>query len=202
METLYPKIECPLAAEDSLDPLSLFDGVPRQIWMEIGFGGGEHLVGQADRHRDVGMIGVESFLEGVGKALSLVDEKGLDNVRLHEGDGRMVLAGLKPASLDRLFILFADPWPKLKHHKRRIVQDETVAIFADKLKPGGGLRFATDVSHYADWALERFLRAPQFDWTAKTASDWRMPPDDHITTRYQTKNKGDCAPVFLDFVRV
>ncbi len=201
-DTLLPTITCPIAADNSLSPASLFDGAPREIWFEIGTGGGEHLTGQASRHSDIGMIGVEPFIEGVGKTLSQIDDGDITNVRLHQGDARQVLAGLKDAQLDRILILFPDPWPKSRHRKRRIVQQDTIELFASKLKPGGRLRFATDVIDYADWALERFLKSPSFEWLADSADDWRKPPQDHLTTRYQTKNLGDCAPVFYDFKRL
>ncbi|MGH6997223.1 MAG: tRNA (guanine(46)-N(7))-methyltransferase TrmB, partial [Phenylobacterium sp.] len=104
-------------------------------------------------------------------------------------------------SLDRVFILFPDPWPKARHHKRRIVQSDMVAELARVLKPGGRLRFATDVAGYADWALERILASPDFEWPAQKADDWRIAPADHITTRYEEKRLGDCEPVFFDFIR-
>jgi tRNA (guanine-N7-)-methyltransferase len=100
-----------------------------------------------------------------------------------------------------VFILFPDPWPKTRHHKRRIVQPELLADLARVLKPGGRLRYATDWADYADWTLERVLRSGFYDWPAARADDWRRPPVDHVTTRYEEKKLGDCAPVFFDFVR-
>ena len=198
-DAFYPTIEAPIATPDSLDPASLFGHPPREVWFEIGFGGGEHLTGQAAKHPDIGFIGVEPFLESVGKVLTQIADAGQTNIRLHQGDAREVIAGFQNETLDRIFILFPDPWPKTRHHKRRIVQHDTVDVFVSKLKPGGKLRFATDVAHYADWALERFLAHAQLQWTAECAADWRDPPEDHITTRYQMKNLGDCAPVYFDF---
>ena len=130
-----------------------------------------------------------------------MDEQDLKNVRIKDGDARELVAHLPDASLDRVFILFPDPWPKARHHKRRIVQPDMLEDLARVLKPGGRLRFATDVAGYADWALERILASPHFDWPAQVAADWRNPPADHVTTRYEEKRLGDCAPVFLDFVR-
>ena len=201
VETLLPAIAPPVAPAVRLDPRSLFAGEVKEVWFEIGFGGGEHLIGQAARRPDVGLIGVEPYMEGVGKALSLLDDAGLDNVRIHAGDARDVLAGLTDASLDRVFVLFPDPWPKTRHHKRRIIQHDFVAELARLVRPGGRVRAATDWSHYADWILERFIRSPDFDWTAETADDWRRPPADHVQTRYQMKGLGDCAPVFFDIRR-
>lgn len=191
LETLLPKI-----AFDPAEPLA------GETWLEIGFGGGEHLAEQAGRHPDVRLIGAEPFLNGVASALRHIDERGLANVRLHQGDAREVLDALPDASLARIFILFPDPWPKARHHKRRLVQPETVAALARVLRPGGRLRFATDWADYANRALETFLASPDLRWTASRANDWRARPADHVTTRYEEKRLGDCAPVFLDFERV
>lgn len=191
LDTLLPKI-----AFDPAEPPA------RETWLEIGFGGGEHLAEQASRHPEVRLIGAEPFLNGVASALRHIDERGLTNIRLHQGDAREVLGALPDASLARIFILFPDPWPKARHHKRRLVQPETVAEFTRVLGPGGRLRFATDVADYANRALETFLGSPALRWTADRADDWRVPPADHVTTRYETKQLGDCAPVFLDFERI
>jgi tRNA (guanine-N7-)-methyltransferase len=190
LETLLPKV-----AFDPAEPLA------GETWLEIGFGGGEHLAAQAVRHPDVRIIGAEPFVNGVASALRHIDEAGAGNVRLHQGDAREVIAALPDASLTRVFILFPDPWPKARHNKRRLVQPQTVADIARVLKPGGRLRFATDVADYANRALEAFLACPQLRWPAMRADDWRIPPADHVTTRYEEKRLGDCAPVFLDFER-
>jgi tRNA (guanine-N7-)-methyltransferase len=197
IETLLPKLAIP---EGPLEPLSLFPGA-REAWLEIGFGGGEHLAGQAAVHPQVGIIGVEPFLEGVAKLLSEVEQRSLSNIRIRRGDARDLVAQLAPASIDRSFILFPDPWPKTRHRKRRLIQPEFVAELARVMKPGAPLRFATDWADYADRALADIIRGGLFDWTAERADDWRRPPADHVTTRYQEKKLGDCAPVFLDFVR-
>jgi len=191
LETLLPKI-----AFDTAEPLA------GETWLEIGFGGGEHLAEQVARHPDVRIIGAEPFVNGVASALRHIEERGVANVRLHQGDGREVLQALPDGALSRIFILFPDPWPKARHNKRRLVQPEVVAELARVLKPGGRLRFATDWADYANRALEMFLASPHLRWTAEQADDWRVPPPDHVTTRYEEKRLGDCAPVFLDFERV
>jgi tRNA (guanine-N7-)-methyltransferase len=197
METLLPKLRVP---QQAFDPAGLMPAA-REAWLEIGFGGGEHLAAQAARHPEVLLIGAEPFQNGVASALRHIDERGLTNVRVHDGDARELLARLPDASVARLFILFPDPWPKARHHKRRLIQAETVAELARVLKAGGRLRFASDWADYIDWALERFLASPAFRWTAERPDDWRAPPADHVTTRYEEKRLGDCAPVFLDFTR-
>lgn len=186
--------------EGPFDPLDIKPDA-REVWLEIGFGGGEHMAGQAARDPDVLIIGVEPFLNGVASALRHVEEQALTNVRVHQGDAREVAGRLPDASLDRIFILFPDPWPKSRHHKRRIVQSEFLVELARLLKPGGRLRFATDWAAYADWTLERVLGSGLFAWPAGKADDWGIPPQDHLTTRYEEKKLGDCAPVFLDFVK-
>ncbi len=193
METLLPKI-----AVDLAEPLGGWSG---PAWLEIGFGGGEHMAAQAGRTPDVRILGAEPFVNGVASAVRHVEEQGLSNVRIHHGDARDLAPVLPDASIERVFVLFPDPWPKARHHKRRIIQPELLAELARVLKPGGGLRFATDWADYADWTLERVLNSGLYDWPAERADDWRRPPIDHVTTRYEEKKLGDCAPVFLDFVK-
>jgi tRNA (guanine-N7-)-methyltransferase len=197
MESLLPALRPPAAA---FDPRTLMPGAA-EAWLEIGFGGGEHMAAQAAKHPEVLIVGAEPFQNGVASALRHIDEAGLRNVRVHDGDVRELLGRMPDASLTRAFILFPDPWPKTRHHKRRIVQPDLVAELARLLVPGGRLRFASDVAHYVDWSLEKIAANPAFAWTAEQASDWRIAPADHITTRYEEKRLGDCAPVFLDFVR-
>jgi tRNA (guanine-N7-)-methyltransferase len=197
MDSLLPQIRVPQAP---FDPRALMPEAA-EVWLEIGFGGGEHMAGQAERRRDVLILGAEPFQNGVASALRHLDERGLTNVRLQDGDARDLVAHLPDAVLDRVFILFPDPWPKLRHHKRRLINAETLAGLARVLKPGGRLRFATDWADYADWTLERVLASKAFAWDAERADDWRVAPADHITTRYEEKRLGDCAPVFLDFRR-
>ena len=194
-DTLLPQVEI---TDERVQAL-LASG--REIWLEIGFGGGEHLAAQAALHPDITFIGCEPFLNGVGSVLRHMEEAGLENVLILAGDARPLLDKLPDGALGSIFLLFADPWPKARHHKRRFLQPETVAAFARVLKDGGRARFATDWADYADWGLQRFLDDADFDWPAQSQADWNNPPVDHITTRYETKGLGDCKPVFLDFIR-
>ncbi len=200
VDDFLPTIAVPPAESGQLQIASLFPG-KREVWLEIGFGGGEHLAGQAERHGEVGFIGAEPFVDGVAKLLTAVDERKLSNVRVRRGDARDMVATFADASVDRAFILFPDPWPKTRHRKRRLVQAEFVKELARVMKPGAKLRFATDWADYASRALADVLRDGRFVWGAERADDWRVAPADHVTTRYQEKRLGDCAPVFLDFVR-
>jgi tRNA (guanine-N7-)-methyltransferase len=197
METLLPAIRCPQAP---FDPKALAPDAA-ETWLEIGFGGGEHMAAQAERRPDVLILGAEPFQNGVASALRHLDERALKNVRIEDGDVRALMARLPDASITRIFILFPDPWPKARHHKRRLVQPETLGEFARILKPGGRLRFASDWADYVDWTVIRFAAHPAFRLTAERADDWRRPPADHVTTRYEEKRLGDCAPVFLDYER-
>lgn len=200
MTDLLPKIAVADPAAGPIDPQALMPDA-REIWLEIGFGGGEHLAEQAARHPDVLLIGCEPFLNGVGSALRHVEERDLKNVRLHAGDARDIMATMPDACLERVFILFPDPWPKARHQKRRFVQAETLAEIARLLKPGGRLHFVTDWKDYAAWTLERGLKVPELTWLANAADDWRVAPADHVRTRYQEKLLGDTQPIYLEFER-
>ncbi len=169
--------------------------------LEIGFGGGEHLVAQASAQPDLRFIGVEPFINGVASCLRHIEESGAQNIRLHQGDARDVVARLPDASLDRVYILFPDPWPKVRHHKRRLIQPEFLGELARVMKPGAELRFATDWANYAAWTLEHVTRDARFKWLAESAADWRAAWPEHVQTRYEQKQLGDCAPVWLRFER-
>jgi tRNA (guanine-N7-)-methyltransferase len=202
VETLLPHLAVP--EEGAIDIDALFSPSPRGrggVVLEIGFGGGEHLVAQAQAHPDSCYIGVEPFLNGVASCLRHIEDSGAQNVRLHMGDARDVLARLPDASLDCCYILFPDPWPKLRHHKRRLIQPGFLDDLARTLKPSAEIRFATDWADYAAWTLAHFTRDPRFAWRAETAADWRNPWPGHVQTRYEQKRLGDCAPVWLSFVR-
>ncbi len=170
-----------------------------EVVLEIGFGGGEHLVAQASARPDARFIGVEPFINGVASCLRHVEEANVANVRIHNGDARDVIARLPDASLDRVYILFPDPWPKVRHHKRRLIQPDFLGELARVMKPGAELRFATDWANYAAWALEHITRDARFIWFAESAADWRAPWPGHVTTRYEAKKLGDCAPIWLRF---
>jgi len=197
LDTLLPEIAVPNAA---FEPCDLAPETT-ETWLEIGFGGGEHMAAQAGRHPHALIIGAEPFVNGVASAVRHVEEQALKNVRIHEGDARDVLGWLPDACLTRVFIMFPDPWHKARHNKRRLIQPAVVAELARVLKPGGRLRFATDWADYAEWTIERVLADPAFRFESETV-DRNAPPADHVTTRYEEKKLGDCAPVFLDFVRV
>jgi tRNA (guanine-N7-)-methyltransferase len=200
MDTLLPHLA--LAEDGAIDLAVAFgDDVARLVFLEIGFGGGEHLVAQAAAAPEGRFIGVEPFINGVASCLRHIEESGVQNVRLHQGDARDVIAWLPDESVQLCYILFPDPWPKARHHKRRLIQPAFLDDLARVLRPGAEVRFATDWANYASWALEHFSRDARFAWMAERAEDWRNAWPGHVTTRYEAKKLGDCAPIWLRFQR-
>jgi tRNA (guanine-N7-)-methyltransferase len=173
------------------------------VWLEIGFGGGEHLLTQARANPQVGLIGCEPFQDGVIKVLSAIESEGLANIRLVADDARPVLRWLPDANIARAFILFPDPWPKKRHHKRRLIAEPTLGQIARVLRKGAELRLATDVAAYAGVMLLEMQRKGAFRWRAAGPRDWRQRPADWPATRYEAKAQAAgrrCA--FLIFERV
>ncbi len=185
-----------------LDPFGLFPNRPRAVWLEIGFGAGEHLIAQAQAHRDVGLIGAEYFQDGIAKMLRQLETAGLDNVRSYTGDARDLVQALPDAVLDKVFVLFPDPWPKRRHHKRRLIQAPYLDMLARVLADDGELRLATDDPSYQRWMAIELHRHPAFAWPARRPADWRERADDWPPTRYEQKAiEAGRTPVFLRYRR-
>ncbi len=165
----------------------LFAAPVEAVWLEIGFGGAEHLIWQAEHNAHVGIIGCEPFEDGVVKALTGIEDKGLDNVRLHADDARPLLRCLPDAAIDRAFVLFPDPWPKKRHVKRRLVSGPLLAELARVMRPGAELRVATDIGDYLRTMMIAFAAEPRFRWLAEGPDDWRVRPADWPQTRYEQK---------------
>ncbi|WP_201862630.1 tRNA (guanine(46)-N(7))-methyltransferase TrmB [Microvirga soli] len=175
----------------------------RETWLEIGFGGGEHLAAQARAHRDVNIVGCEPFVNGMAKLLAVIEQENLDNVRVWDDDVTDLLPTLPDAAFDRVYILYPDPWPKRRQRKRRLVSEETLEMLARVMKPGAELRFASDIDDYIGWVLARTLRSRHFRWTATRADDWRVPYEGWPGTRYEAKAiREGRVPSYLTFVRV
>ena len=191
-----------LRLADPTCPAASFEGPLDGIWLEIGFGGGEHLVAQARANPGIGFIGAEPFINGIAKVLSVIEREKLPNIRLHDDDARPLLDALPDGSIDRIYLLFADPWPKKRHNKRRFVTPENLDRLTRVLKDGAELRFASDHTEYVTWALERLGVHPELEWLARRPADWRMPPADWVPTRYQEKAeaRGEVC-TFLQFRR-
>ena len=186
LTTLLPRLAVELSTP-ARDLGALFPAPPVDVRLEIGFGGSEHLLAQAAQHPQVGFIGSDAFVNAMAKALAGIDERKLDNVRLHFGDASHLLSWLPDGALARLDLLYPDPWPKKRHWKRRFVQDQSLKEIVRVLRPGGEFRFATDIPDYAAWTLERVLRSPDLIWTAEKADDWRKPWPGFEGTRYEAK---------------
>lgn len=184
-----------------LDLAPLFAGCA-DIWLEIGFGAGEHLLYQAAANPGVGFIGCEPYLGGVARLLGTADDAALDRIRVFRDDARQLLTALPDAAIGRAFVLFPDPWPKTRHHKRRIVAPDTLAQLARVLKDGAELRAATDIDGYKAWMLQHLLASCAFEWTARRPGDWRDRPADWPETRYERKARAaGRTPAFFRFRR-
>lgn len=184
------------------DPGAIYGSRPECVRVEIGFGGAEHLAYEAARHPQIGYIGCEPFLNGVAKLLAQVEERGLSNIRAHHGDARDVLQKLPPACIDRVDVLYPDPWPKWRQRKRRFLSSENIQEIARVLRPGGSFRFATDIDDYAGWVLARTIRSPEWVWEEADACarSWNDPWPDWPGTRYEAKAfREGRRPVYLTF---
>ena len=201
MEELLPRITVALPETGNISLEEIFSG-KKEVWVEIGFGGGEHLAHQAGLHPDIGFIGCEPFIDGVASLLRHINAQDLSNVRLFTDDARLLLEKLPPSSINKIFILYPDPWPKTRHHKRRIVSAATLALLARILKPGAELQLASDHADYVTWMLEHLIVCDDFVWTAKSKDDWEKPPINWLSTRYEQKTmKEGRKPTYLRFIR-
>jgi len=202
LETLLPRLRVDLSRAPPGDLALLFPRPVRAVRLEIGFGGGEHLVAEACRQPEIGLIGAEPFVNGMAKALAAIEGAGLENIRLHPGDAGELVDWLPASSLDRVALLYPDPWPKRRQRKRRFVSPEMLTRLARVLRPGAEFRFATDIDDYAAWTLARVLAHPDFSWPAERVRDWQEPWPGWPGTRYEAKALAEGRrPVYLTFVR-
>jgi tRNA (guanine-N7-)-methyltransferase len=188
---LLPRLRLDLKTPAPSLLTGLFAPPVEDVWLEIGFGSGEHLLWQAETHKDVGFIGCEPFTNGLGTLLGAIEDRDIATIRVHDGDAREVLAWLPNRSLGRVFLLFPDPWPKKRQLKRRLLCADTLAEIARVLRPGGEFRFASDNGGYAAQALHLAQQSDLFSWTAERAADWRERAPDWPETRYERKALGD-----------
>lgn len=193
-ESLLPKLEISLEEAKNLNP-------DDKNWLEIGFGGGEHLAHQAGLHPEVKLIGCEPYINGIAGLLTHIDEHKISNIRIYSDDARQLIDALPNACLERVFILYPDPWLKSRHKKRRIISMDFLDSLARVIKNGGELRLATDSADYATWMLERLLAHKNFQWQAKTYKDWLNPPQEWTPTRYEQKALAG-IPTYLGFNRI
>lgn len=201
MEELLPQVAAPDPLKGPIVLKGLFPKA-EEVWLEVGFGGGEHLAWHAARHPRFGFIGAEPFLNGVARLLVHIDDEDLQNVRVHYGDARPLIEALPSGALSRIFVLHPDPWPKKRHFKRRMISPWFFAEAARLLKSGGELRVASDIEDYIRWTLMHAQNAPEFEWTAERSRDWKKRPDDWPQTRYEAKALKEGRPAaYLIFRR-
>ncbi len=199
LDSLLPKYQLTLDDIKNKDHKCLQSN---ELWLEIGFGGGEHLYETARRNPKKTFIGCEPYLNGVASLLLKLEEEPLQNVYIFSDDARELLDFLPNNSLSGVFILFADPWPKRKHNRRRFINEENLTVLAEKLQRNALLRFATDHTDYAPWALAHLLQNDNFIWQSERYADWLNEPQDHVKTRYQQKAEADdVACRFFNFIR-
>ncbi|MEO9874401.1 MAG: tRNA (guanine(46)-N(7))-methyltransferase TrmB [Anderseniella sp.] len=203
VETLLPKLRVPDNADCLHDPRSLFESSVSEVWLEVGFGGGEHLAWQAAANPNVGFIGGEPFINGVAKLLSLLEAGDLGNVRIVDDDIRPRLDQLGDQTISRAFLLFPDPWPKLRHHKRRFVNQANLNRLHRIMKPGAEFRVASDIDHYIGWSLREVAAHGGFTPLSDNPEDRRQRPADWPQTRYEAKavREGRTSE-YLRFIRV
>ena len=185
--TGLPHLRLDLSAPPPQELATLFPEPVHDVFLEIGYGGGEHLTQRAGENPSIGFIGCEVFLNGVAKMVGQIAEHRLANVRLWDQDAKPLLDWLPDASLGRAYLLYPDPWPKRRHRKRRFLSETMLPKFARVLRPGAELRFATDIDDYAAFSLARIARSADFEWTAQCQADWLTPWEGWRSTRYEAK---------------
>lgn len=201
LESLLPKLVITFPSQKTADPASWFAAPPQALWVEVGFGGGEHLAAQAALHPTVGMIGCEPFRNGVANLLDLIDRQNLTNIRIWPEDARTLLAALPSGCLERAYVLFADPWPKKRHVERRFVQPENLRLLARALQPDGLLRLATDDPTLQAWTTGQMQSAPDFTPEAGSGIS-KTRPEGWVMTRYEEKALvAGRQPLYYCFVR-
>jgi tRNA (guanine-N7-)-methyltransferase len=202
IESLLPLLKLDLGAAAPQNLKTLFPADVKDIRLEIGFGGGEHLVHRAAENPATGFIGVEPFVNSMAKLLKSVQEKELMNIRLYDDDATQVLDWLPDGCIDHIDLLYPDPWTKKKHWKRRFVSQVNLARFHRVLKPGGKFCFASDIDTYINWTLQHCAEHGGFRWTAETAADWNTPFAGWPGTRYENKAKREGrSSAYLTFIR-
>jgi tRNA (guanine-N7-)-methyltransferase len=203
IEGLLPRLSLDITGASPPDLADLFDRPVDGVRLEIGFGGGEHLIEEALAFPTTGFIGCEPYVNGMAKILTQVEANSIGNIRLFAGDAAELLAWAPARALMRIDLIHPDPWPKRRHWKRRFVQDATVAAMARALQPLGEFRFVSDIADYCAWTLVRLARSPDFIWTAERVSDWRQPWPGYTMTRYGRKAEREGREAaYLRFRRV
>lgn len=202
LNSVLPRLKIDLSKQPPQNLPELFSQPVKAVWLEIGFGGGEHLLSHMERRPDTGFIGVEPFVNGMAKLVSALDDRVPGNLRLYDDDATQLLDWLPDASLDGIDLFYPDPWPKKRHWKRRFVNQTNLDRFARVLRPGGTFRFASDIDTYVNWTLLHCRDHEAFDWKAESVESWRRPYENWPGTRYEAKAlREGRIPAYLTFVR-
>ncbi|MEP3302457.1 MAG: tRNA (guanine(46)-N(7))-methyltransferase TrmB [Roseibium sp.] len=203
VEEAMPRLAVDLGSPAPADLTELFEADVKDVCLEVGFGGGEHLLHRARENPATGFIGVEPFVGSMAKVVTTVVTEGIGNIRLYDDDAINLLDWLPEASIDLAYQLYPDPWPKKRHWKRRFINQQNLDRYARVLKPGHELRFASDIDTYVDWTLRHCRNHPAFEWTAQSASDWKTPWDNWPGTRYEARAiRENRIGRYLTFLRV
>ena len=204
MQTFLPKLQINIEGQEQILPEKLFPNQPQETWLEIGFGGGEHLINLLNFHQKIGMIGCEPFISGMAKIVKAIKIENLsDQVRLYDGDAQILLEKLQSNSISRVYLLYPDPWPKKRHWKRRFVSQHNLELLARVMKSGAELRFASDIESYVNWTLELISKHQAFQWTGESIANWKQPWENWISTRYEKKAiREGRVPTYLIFQRI
>lgn len=198
LDELWPQVSLELPSNALINPSDLFTTPLDDLWLEIGFGGGEHLAAQAGLHPRIGFVGCEPFVNGVASLMVQIQEQTLTNIRVVKDDARLLVARLPDESVGCIFVLFPDPWPKKRHNKRRIIQKEMVGSFAKILKPRGLLIMATDDAAYAEWMQNIMAEQSAFEMILDGRETIYERPQGWPVTRYEKKGMAQGrAPVYL-----
>ncbi len=202
LETLLPQLQVNLPAEGEIEPSLLFSETAKSRIIEIGYGGGEHLARLALENPETGFVGCEVFTGGIGKMLQKIAKQDLKNISLFTEDAFRLLQVLPDASIDGVYLLYPDPWPKSRHHKRRFVSKTTLDELARTIRPQGFFRFATDIEDYANWTMAHILRHEGFEWPPCTPGSWHLPFPGWQPTRYEEKarREGRAKSFYFNFV--
>lgn len=203
MGSLLPELKVDLASETPADIRTLFPHAVDRVRLEIGFGGGEHLVHRARTNPTTGFIGVEPFVNSMAKLLAVVEAEDLKNIRVHDDDATQLLDWMPAECIDQIDLLYPDPWPKKKHWKRRFVSEVNLQRFHKVLKSGGKFCFASDIDTYVNWTLQHCKAHGGFAWTARNASDWLTPYEGWPGTRYEAKARREGrSSAYLTFLKI
>ena len=203
LESLLPALRLDLETPAPGSTIDLFDIPVGPVRLEVGFGGGEHLIHRMRENPDTGFIGVEPFVNGMAKLLAALHAHPLPNIRVYDQDAALLLDWLPAASIDHIDILYPDPWPKMRQHKRRFISAENLVRLTRVLKPGGRLCFASDIADYVNWTLIHVRAHGGFSFNAADADDWRLPYAGWPGTRYEAKAfREGRTPAYLTFVKV